>query len=121
MCGCIRCVLQVHVDEERIRTTLAEPRTFAPFATFECVFFRSKGFLERPTQLLDNCASIAHIPMAIVHGRQDIVCRPSGAWKLHKLLPLSKIEFVANAGHSDSEPGTEAGLVRATEEMKSIV
>jgi len=85
------------------------------------VFFKNKGFLTHPTQLLDNCPSIAHIPMAIVHGRQDIVCRPAGAWKLHKLLPLSEIEFVANAGHSDSEPGTEEGLVRATDRMKALV
>lgn len=108
------------VDEERIKSTLSQPRTFAPFATFECVFFKNKGFLNTPTQLLDNCPSIVHIPMIIVHGRQDVVCRPAGAWKLHKLLPLSKIEFIADAGHSDSEPGTEAGLVRATEAMKSV-
>lgn len=107
-------------DEEKLTQTLKDPRKFAPFALFECLFFKEKGFLSKPTQLLDDCDKIAHIPMAIIHGRQDIVCRPSAAWLLHKRLPLSTIEYIANAGHSDSEEGTEAALVRATDAMKTI-
>ena len=112
--------LQVHVDEEKMAQSLEDPRIFAPFALFECLFFKENGFLTTPTQLLDDCDKIAHIPTAIIHGRQDIVCRPSGAWMLHKRLPLSTIEYIANAGHSDSEVGTEEALVRATDAMKTI-
>jgi hypothetical protein len=39
---------------------------------------------------------------------------------LHKKLPLSTIDYIANAGHSDSEIGTEAALVKATDAMKSV-
>ena len=108
------------MDEEKLAQTLEDPRKFAPFALFECLFFKDGGYLSSPTQLLDNCHKIDHIPTAIIHGRQDIVCRPSAAWLLHKKLPMSSIEFIANAGHSDSEEGTEAALVRAADAMKSI-
>ena len=110
----------MHVDEVKLEQTLEDPRKFAPFALFECLFFKEKGFLSTPTQLLDDCHKIAHIPTTIIHGRQDIVCRPSCAWMLHKQLPLSTVEFIANAGHSDSEVGTEEALVRATDAMKSL-
>mmetsp|Transcript_1595 Transcript_1595/g.2545 ORF Transcript_1595/g.2545 Transcript_1595/m.2545 type:complete len:333 (-) Transcript_1595:111-1109(-) len=113
-------ISKVHVCEERIKKTLSNARSFAPFALFECVFFEQKGYLTSPTQLLDNCSRIAHIPCTIVHGRQDIVCRPTCAWQLHKRLPLSTVEFIPNAGHSDSEPGTEAALVKATDAMKAL-
>jgi proline iminopeptidase len=112
---------QVRVDANRVESVLADPKLFTPFALFECVFFKNKGYLSPQTQLVDDCSKITHIPLAIVHGRQDVVCRPAGAWRLHKLLPLSTIEFVADAGHSNSEPGTEAALVRATNAMKTSV
>lgn len=108
------------VDANRVEKCLADPKMYAPFALFECLFFKEGGFLTKPTQLLDNCHRISHLPTAIVHGRQDIVCRPAGAWKLHKQLPKSTIEFIADAGHSDSEVGTEAALVKATDAMKTI-
>lgn len=111
---------QVYIDDERCRSVLSDPRAFAPFALFECLFFKEGGFLQSSSQLLDNCDRIAHIPTAIVHGRQDIVCRPAGAWKLHKRLPKSQIEFISGAGHSDSELATEEALVRATDAMKAI-
>jgi proline iminopeptidase len=111
---------QVHLDEEKLALTLQDPRKFAPFALFECLFFKDGGYLSSPTQLLDNCDRISHIPTALIHGRQDIVCRPSAAWLLHKKLPLSTMEFIPNAGHSDSEIGTEAALVRAADAMKAV-
>ena len=101
-------------------TVLADPRKYTPFALFECAFFKEKGFLSPQTQLLDNCDKIADIPMAIVHGRQDVVCRPAGAWKVHKRLPLSSIEYICDAGHSNSEPGIERAIVEAINRMKNF-
>jgi proline iminopeptidase len=114
-------VSKVFVDQTRISEVLGEPRSFAPFALFECLFFKEKGFLRSNTQLLDEAHKIAHIPTIIIHGRQDVVCRPSAAWKLHKLLPKSQIEYIPSAGHSDSEIGIEEALVRATNAMRTIV
>lgn len=69
--------------------------------------------------LLRHTDRIEHIPTAIVHGRQDIVCRPRAALELHKRLPHSTLQFVFDAGHSDSEPGLIDGLVAATDRMRT--
>lgn len=52
--------------------------------------------------------------------RYDMDCRISAAWKLHKLLPKSKLEIIKDAGHSGMEPGTLSELVKATEDFKRL-
>ena len=65
--------------------------------------------------ILRHLHQIAHIPTAIVHGRQDIVCRPRAAWEVYRRMENCTLEFVHDAGHAGSEPGTVDGLVRATD------
>ena len=113
-------ISKVIVDTERLSRVLSDAKSFAPFALFECTFFKDKGYLRNSSQLLDDCWKISHLPVAIVHGRQDIVTRPSGAWALHKALPKSSISFIECAGHSDSEHGTERALVLAVDKMKQV-
>eukprot|EP01138_Halocafeteria_seosinensis_P012061 gb/GECG01012327.1/.p1 GENE.gb/GECG01012327.1/~~gb/GECG01012327.1/.p1 ORF type:complete len:186 (+),score=13.64 gb/GECG01012327.1/:1-558(+) len=69
--------------------------------------------------ILRHTDKLADIPMAIVHGRQDIVCRPRAAYELHKRCPNSTLVYVHDAGHGDSEPGTSSQLIKATEKMKT--
>lgn len=71
-------------------------------------------FLENETQLLDNIDKIRHIPAYIIHGRYDIVCPISQAYKLYKAWPEAHFEVISDAGHSSSEPGIEKALVEAT-------
>jgi pimeloyl-ACP methyl ester carboxylesterase len=65
--------------------------------------------------ILRHADRIAHIPTKIVHGRQDIVCRPRAAMELHRRVPGSTLDFVFDAGHSDSEPGIIHHLVNYTD------
>ena len=83
------------------------------------------GFLRRG-QLLDQVALMAQQghKVAIVHGRADYVCQPQAAWRLCKALRAAgcedvELEFVAGAGHSDSEPGLVDAMVRATDRFKA--
>jgi proline iminopeptidase len=81
------------------------------------------GFLKRG-QLLDSVHKISHLKVAICHGRADYVCQPQAAWRLYKALKNSgcedvECEFVAGAGHSDSEPGLVDAMVRATDKFAS--
>jgi len=70
-------------------------------------------FLENETQLLDNIGKVRHIPAYIIHGRYDIVCPISQAYKLCKAWPEAHFEIISDAGHSSSEPGIEKALVKA--------
>ena len=84
------------------------------------------GFMRRG-QLLDNVGVMAehgHI-VAICHGRADYVCQPQAAWRLAQALRVVdvpvELEFVAGAGHSDSEPGLVDAMVRASDRFKEVV
>jgi len=84
------------------------------FARIECHYFVHGGFLESPTQLLENIDAMRHIPGVIVHGRYDVICPPRNAWRLHQAWPESTLSFVDDAGHSANEPGILRSLVQAT-------
>ena len=51
--------------------------------------------------------------MTIVKARYDVVCPPITAYKLHKLLPKSKLIIVERAGHSASAEPLRSFLVNS--------
>lgn len=87
----------------------AEPEFAKAFARIENHYFMNGGFLgERSTQdyLVENAATISHIPIAIVQGRFDIVCPMFGADELVAALKNSgaNVDYrVVPAGHSQFE------------------
>lgn len=48
----------------------------------------------------EKLEKIKDIPCTIVNGRYDLICPPVAAWRLHKLLPRSKLFIIPDAGHS---------------------
>jgi len=116
-------ISKTHPDQTKLLHVLATPTILVPFALFEAHYMLNNGFLRRG-QLLDNAYKMieVNLPVKIVHGRCDFVCRPNAAWLLKNALdPDSSrggdvtCEFVNGAGHSDSEPGIIDALVRATD------
>lgn len=89
------------------------------FARIECHYFYNKGFLERDDQLIANVSRVRHIPAVIIQGRYDIVCPMKTAWDLHKAWPEAQFVPVPDAGHSMSESGIMAELVKATDAFAS--
>lgn len=85
------------------------------FARIECHYFTNKGFFDCDDQLLKNIDKIRNIPAIIVQGRYDVVCPMTSAWELHKAWPEAKLEIIADAGHSLSEPGIASALINATD------
>jgi proline iminopeptidase len=95
--------------------TLAEdPAWAAAHARIECHYFMNDCFFPTPNYLIENISKIAHIPAHIIHGRYDMICPLSSAWKLHRAWPRSTLEIVPLAGHSGSEPSLVDALIRAT-------
>ena len=58
------------------------------------------------------------IPAVIINGRHDLICSPSTACGLHELLPKSRLEIVEGAGHSETETGITAALLKAVAEFE---
>ena len=48
------------------------------------------------------------MPVAIVHGERDLVCRPANAWRVHRACAGSRLAWAVGAGHSPWHPATHA-------------
>lgn len=89
-------------------------------ALLECYYLMNKCFM--PTNhILANCHLIKHIPLHIVHGRYDMVCKCESAIKLHHSLSNSHLTIVENAGHSMTEKGIGTALVKSLELVTSEI
>lgn len=108
-------ISKLFMDKESILRYAGDQFSLA-FARIECHFFKNRLFLEE-AQLLKNAHKIANIPGVIVQGRYDMVCPTTSAWDLHKAWPTAKLEIIADAGHSISEPGIIEALVKATDDF----
>jgi proline iminopeptidase len=102
------------IQEESLEADLA-----LSLARLEAHYMVNRVFLPTDDFLL-RAASALRLPCRIVQGRYDVVCPARSAWDLHRALPGSEIRFVADAGHSSSEPGMIHELVQSTEDFKKL-
>lgn len=99
-------------SDEEVEKAFADGWDPTAFSRIENHYMANDCFLEE-NQLLRDAGKLKDIPTVIVNGRYDVICPPSTAYRLHKALPKSKLWIVEAAGHSGSEPGITAALVRA--------
>ncbi|MGF1546633.1 MAG: prolyl aminopeptidase [Thiotrichales bacterium] len=100
----------------RLANHFAEPFFALALARIECHYFVNHSFM-RPNQLLAEAHRLSGIPGVIVHGRYDAICPVDQAWALHRAWPAAELQIVPDSGHSATEPGIAAALVRATDAM----
>lgn len=84
-------------------------------AIMECHYFVNDSFIEKD-YILKNTDKIKDLDIEIVHGRYDIDCRISKAYKLYKKLNNAKLYVIQDAGHSSLEPGITHLLMKIMEE-----
>ena len=120
-------ISKTYIDPAVLEEYLGTPSILIPFAVMEVHYMLNGGVVKRG-QLLDNVSvHAAHKHrFAIAHGRGDYVCQPQAAWRLSEALRSAgcedvELEFVAGAGHSDSEPGLVDAMVRATDKFKALL
>ena len=58
--------------------------------------------------LLRAASTLRGIPVAIVHGTNDRICRPSNAWRVHRSCAGSRLAWAQGAGHDPWHPATFA-------------
>jgi proline iminopeptidase len=87
------------------------------FALIENYYLANKCFLEEG-QLLRDARKIQHVPTFIVQGRYDVICPPISAYRLHKVLPNSKLIIVEASGHSASDPRARSALIGITKSLE---
>lgn len=93
----------------------------AAFAGIECHYFAHGGFFASDGWLLAQAHRLAGIPGVIIHGRYDVCTPLSNAWDLHRVWPGARLEIIADAGHTGTEPGIADAMVRATDGLAELV
>lgn len=89
-------------------------------ALLECYYLLNACFMPA-NYILEQAHRLHDIPMHIVHGRYDMVCKCEAAIKLHQALPHSHLNIIEDAGHSMTEPGISAALVDALASMNTLL
>lgn len=77
-------------------------------------YLQRRCFLGEP-ELLRAASTLRGVPVAIVHGELDKVCRPINAWRVHRACVGSRLAWAAQAGHSPWHPATSALSRSATD------
>ncbi|WP_332672050.1 prolyl aminopeptidase [Aromatoleum sp.] len=62
-------------------------------------YLRRQCFLGEP-RVLELAATLDTLPVAILHGADDLVCRVDNARRLHRAVPHARLHIVASAGHN---------------------
>lgn len=103
----------------RLRPTCdkSTPAEREELAVLEAHYFHHDAWL-KPGELLAAASRIPRsVPVTIVQGRYDLVCPAASAVELAGVIPHSRLQIVADAGHASTEPGIAAGLRTATDDL----
>jgi proline iminopeptidase len=68
------------------------------------------NYFLKENYILENIKQIEHIPIKIVHGKEDAICPVKFAVEFDQKLINSEL-FIVEGGHSDSEPEIENKLI----------
>ena len=66
-------------------------------------------------RVLRDVSLLRGFPVAFVHGRRDLVCRPENAWRASRTLSGSRLIWVDGAGHDPFRPAMAHALTAATD------
>ena len=94
----------------------SSPHTALSVARLETHYFVNNCFF-RKNQLLEDAHILSDIPVTIVHGRYDMICRMKHAYDLKNALPLADFVIASASGHAANEPGISAALIKAGDDM----
>lgn len=95
-----------HITEKNIKQVRME------------VHYAKHSYFLAENELLLHCDKLQHLPITIIHGRQDVVCPIEAAWKLHLALPNAKYIILKNSGHIAQGDEMIDALINATEEIR---
>lgn len=104
-------------NQENVEKLLADDGYILSTMRIFCTYYKNNFFIEE-NQILNNLHKIKHLPLSIVHGRYDTICRLKSSYEVWQNWPNSELTIVQDAGHTLAEPGIVKELIRATEKFR---
>jgi proline iminopeptidase len=83
------------------------------------IHYAKHSYFLAENELLLHCEKLQHLPITLIHGRNDLVCPIEAAWKLHQVLPQANYVVLSNSGHIAQGDEMIDALVNATENAKT--
>ncbi|MFT2091782.1 prolyl aminopeptidase [Paraglaciecola sp. 2405UD69-4] len=105
--------LHIQINEEQL---IPDVHRAISLALLECHYIKHQCFIPE-NHILDNTANIKALPITIIHGRYDTVCKLESAYSLHQALDNSELSIIPEAGHSAGETATTQALCIAARDM----
>ncbi|HEY6984981.1 MAG TPA: alpha/beta fold hydrolase [Rhodanobacteraceae bacterium] len=93
------------------------PRLVAKYRV-QAHYLRRRCFLGEAA-VLRAASALRGVPVAIVHGAQDRICRPLNAWRVHRACAGSRLVWAVQAGHNPFHPAIAALLRDASDYFAS--
>lgn len=88
-------------------------------AILECHYIKYQCFIPE-NYILQNIEKIQHLPVDIIHGRYDCVCKIEAAYSLSQNWQNSQLIIVPESGHSAGEKLMTQALCSATKAMSKF-
>ena len=88
---------------------ILEQIPYESLSIIEAHYLSNDCFIEE-NYILKNLEKINHIPIKIIHGKEDAICPLKFAIELDSKLKNSEL-YILNGGHSDSEPEIEKKII----------
>ena len=107
---------QLHATDQEVAQGFGDI-DLLPSAKIDAHYAANHCFLEEG-QLLRDAHTLRDIPITMINGRYDMLSPPLAAYRLHKVLPKSRLIIVERAGHSEGEPGITQALLQAVAELE---
>lgn len=104
-------------SRKKVEEALKEVKSEA-FSSIELHYLTHNCFMPA-NYIQKNIKRISRIPVSIIHGRYDCVCRPLSAYQLHKMLPKSTF-ILTTAGHSASDKENNEAMIKETNKILKI-
>lgn len=101
-------IFKKNISEQEVQEILGQ-FPYQSLSIMEAHYIGNECFIEE-NYILNNLDKINHIPIKIVHGREDAICPVKFAVELDSKLDNSEL-FVLGGGHSDTEPEIENKLL----------
>ena len=95
------------LNHDDARVLLNKYRLQSHYLKHHC-FFPKEG-------LLSTLAPLKTMPVHLLHGRLDWICRPESAWAVYQALPHSQLQWIDQAGHNMFEPPMTHALINTIE------
>ncbi len=83
--------------------------------------FLAHEFFLKPDELIDNLWRLPAMPVFIVQGRMDLVCPPVTAINVARGIAGSRLNLVAQGGHSALQREIAAELCTATRDIRELL